>query len=435
MKKTILFVVAGLMILSLPFFLIASGEKEEPKGPVTIQYFSGWNEGEPYVPIFKQAIADFEEAHPNIKVDVSWNGRESITKVRPMLLSGNVPEIMDHGVDELYGALIGQDLTMSLNEVLETPAYDSSTTWKDTFKPGQLDAYKKGNEIHAIPWWIDTTVFYYNSGFFSDFGLTPPQTWDEFLDVCAALKKNGVTPIAQDGGINFYNVYYFRHFVQRVLGNDALLDACGDKTGAAWDDPGFLKAAKMVETLVDNGYFIKGFEGYAYPAGQIAWANKKAAMILISTWLPAETKDSVPAGFKFTSFPVPTVPGGKGKITDVELFQWGFVVLKDAPNKEEAIEFIKFFLQLKYMNDMPIQHDAMLSLKNSESPPNNADANEVMDKATNTSRFNDGVNSDYPEYWTTVLLPMHDKLIFGQISAEEFISRLKKESIDYWKNK
>ena len=426
MKKRLILTALLLIVLFMPWFLSAQGK------PVTVQYFSGWNEGEPYVPLFQKIIADFEAANPNIKINASWNGRENLTKVRPMLLSGNVPEIMDQGGDELTGALVNQNLTFALDKDLAGLAFGSKTTWKDTFKPGQLETYMKGPQTHIIPWWIDTTDFFYNGKLFSRKGFSAPKTWDDFLALCAKIKTGGLPPLAQDGGINFYNVYYFRHFVQRILGNGALLNAAGDKTGSSWDNPGFLKAAKMVEQLAKNGYFIKGFEGYTFPAGQIDFVKGMAAMILISTWLPAETKDSIPADFEYRSFPVPLVAGGKGKTTDLELFQWSFVVLKDAPRKAEAVQFLKFWTQKKYNDEMALNHDAMIAIKGTVNPPSNADAAQVMDVATSTSRFNDGVNSAYPEYWQAVLLPADDNLIFGKLTAEQFIAQLKKDSKAFW---
>jgi raffinose/stachyose/melibiose transport system substrate-binding protein len=426
MKKGSILLAGTLLVFGLPALLWGQGK------PVTIQYFSGWNEGEPYVALFKRIISDFQAATPNVKVDATWNGRENLTKVRPMLLSGNVPEIMDQGGDELTGALVNQDLTFALDKELAAPAYGSKTAWKDTFKPGQLETYMKGSQTHIIPWWIDTTDFFYNGKLFASKGYTAPKTWDEFLALCAKFKSGGLPPLAQDGGINFYNVYYFRHLVQRILGNGALLKASGDKSGAAWQDSGFLKAAKMVEQLVKNGYFIKGFEGYTFPAGQIDFVKGKAAMILISTWLPAETKDSIPAGFEYRSFPVPIVAGGKGKPTDLELFQWSFVVLRDAPHKAEAVQFLKFWMQKKYNDEMALNHDAMIAIKGTANPPSNSDAAKLMDVATSTSRFNDGVNSAYPEYWQSVLLPADDSLIFGKATAEQFIAQLAKDSKAFW---
>ena len=259
MKKKLILLTAVLMVLVPAALITAQGK------PVTIQFFSGFNEGEPYVPLFKQIIADFEAATPNIKVNATWNGRENLTKVRPMLLSGNVPEIMDQGGDELTGALVNQDLTFALDKELAEAALGVKTSWKSTFKPGQLETYMKGSQTHIIPWWIDTTDFFYNGKLFGSKGYTVPKTWEDFLALGAKLKAGGLPPLAQDGGINFYNVYYFRHFVQRILGNGALPKAAGDKTGSSWDNPGFLKAAKMVEQLTKKRIFHQGLRRVHLP--------------------------------------------------------------------------------------------------------------------------------------------------------------------------
>jgi hypothetical protein len=42
------------------------------------------------------------------------------------------------------------------------------------------------------------------------------------------------------------------------------------------------------------------------------------------------------------------------------------------------------------------------------------------------------VNSALPEYWQTVLLPLDDSLIFGKLSAEQFIAQLSKDSKAFW---
>ena len=41
--------------------------------------------------------------------------------------------------------------------------------------------------------------FWYNKQMFNDAGVTPPETFDEFLDVCKKLKEVGHTPIAVCG--------------------------------------------------------------------------------------------------------------------------------------------------------------------------------------------------------------------------------------------
>ncbi|RPI47460.1 MAG: extracellular solute-binding protein [Chloroflexi bacterium] len=397
-----------------------------------MEYFSGWNEGEPYVPLFREIIADFEAENPGIKVNATWNGRESLTKLRPMILAGTIPDITDHGADELFGALVKEGLTQPLNDYLDTEAIGQAMKWKDTFLPGQLELYQKEGEFHTIPFWLDTTGFYYNGKLFAEQGVQPANTWSEFMALCDTLKNNGVAPLVADGGIDFYNAYYFSHFVQRVLGTGALHAAAEDKTGARWDDPGYLQAAQMVRELLDKECFIDGFEGYQWPAGQVDFVQGAGAMLLCSTWIPAETKDSAPAGFEYRFFPPPLVEAGKGKITDAEIFQWAWVVLKDAKHKDEAVKFLKFWLQPKYVDRMATEYNAIMALRGAAVPPLNADATAFLGQATDTFRLYDGVSADFPEYWKTVFLPLDDQLLFGKLTPEEFIAEVKAESIEYW---
>jgi raffinose/stachyose/melibiose transport system substrate-binding protein len=188
----------------------------------------------------------------------------------------------------------------------------------------------------------------------------------------------------------------------------------------------------MVQDLKDKGYFIQGFEGYTWPAGQVDFVQGAGAMLLCSTWIPAETKDSAPTGFEYRFFPVPLVDGGKGKITDAEIFQWAFVILKDAKHKDEAIQFLKFWLQPKYTDQMATQYNAIMSLKGAAAPPLNAEANAFLGQATTAFRLYDGVSADYAEYWKTVFLPLDDQLIFGKLKAADFVAQLKQASITYW---
>src|SRR5699024_5772965 len=131
-----------------------------------------------------------------------------------------------------------------------------------------------------------------NETLFEEKGIEPPTTWDEFIEVGETFKEEGMAPLAQDGNIDFYNDYYFYWFVERMLGNGALLEAAQDESGESWStQPEFLEAAEKVQELADSDFFEEGYEGSQYPAAQTAWAKGDSAMILNGSWISSETNE------------------------------------------------------------------------------------------------------------------------------------------------
>src|SRR5271169_976625 len=72
----------------------------------TLVYWALWNEGEQQQVATAETIAAFEKAFPNVKVNVTWAGREVLTKARSALLAGTQLDLVDTAADELNAALI-----------------------------------------------------------------------------------------------------------------------------------------------------------------------------------------------------------------------------------------------------------------------------------------------------------------------------------------
>lgn len=109
----------------------------------------------------------------------------------------------------------------------------------DCFSKGFFEPWTFRGEVNCLPIQQYLTVVFYNKTLFKKLGITKtPDTWPQFLEVCEKIKKAGIAPIGLDGGIDFYNLYYFSHLTDRIMGMNALLNAIYDKTGKSWDNPG-----------------------------------------------------------------------------------------------------------------------------------------------------------------------------------------------------
>jgi raffinose/stachyose/melibiose transport system substrate-binding protein len=393
-----------------------------------------WNEGEPQQIAFAKMIEGFEAAYPDVTVNVTWAGREVLTKLRSALLAGQQVDLIDHAADEINAALIKNDQVMPLDDLLETTAYGEETLFKDIFLPGVLDPYKANGQVVFIPYELITSAFWYDENLFAANGVTAPKTWDELLAVCETLKGKDIPCFAQDGTVDFYNAYWFYWLAVRQFGPGAWMQAVSDPTGAAWDDPNWLKIAQMEQDLVKKGYFMPGFEGSVWPAGQVAWSQGQAGALLCGSWIPNETSPTAKADFKYRGFTFPELPGGKGKATELESYLIGWVVPKVAKNPEAAKAFMKFAMTEQNLQMIVTDGQNAVTRKGMPMPDVLPDMPGWFASATTLFKPYDGVQAEHPSWWTTTFMPLHNKLLFDQITPEDFIAQVKASTIEYWSN-
>ncbi|WP_142384733.1 ABC transporter substrate-binding protein [Bacillus sp. M6-12] len=416
-------------------FLLASCSSSDTssssKKGTTIQYWSMWNKGEPQQVVLQRIIDEYQDANPDVKVDVQWMGRQVMSKVRNAALGGTAPDLTEQAGAEIEGTLFKNDLAEPLNELLSKKIPNEDQTFQDVFIDNTLSFYKQEENTFFIPYEIISSGFHYNETAFKKFGVEPPKTWDEFLAVSEKLKSEGVAPLALDGNIDFYNAYYYYWTAERLMGPGALLKAAGDKTGKTWAEPGYLEAAKKIKDLTDKDFFAKGYKGSQYPAAQTAWANGDSAMILNGSWLSSETAKYSSKDFVYRAFPFPEITGGKAKTDQAELYLIGWVAPKGA-NTEAVQDFLAFAMQKKYQEGIVKDTKNISARKDLDAPEGLADFREMIVNASSYHKEYDGLQAEYPEWWKTVFLPLDDKLVFGDITPEKFVQELEKQTKSYW---
>lgn len=339
-------------------------------------------------------------------------------------------------------------------KVLELPA----AIRKMTSQPAQLYQLKKKGLIregydadvtvfdldeiacdasYFVPYSYITSGFYYNKTEWKEMGLEAPDTWSEFIDCAKAFQAAGKPFLQVEGTQYDYSAYYYYLLTERVVGNGELLKAAQDPTGAAWDNPGFLKAAELVYQLSQAGenYFASGYSGNVWPAGQSDFALGGVGALLCGSWIPVELGSQVDEEWEWGYFPMPAVEGYDGTVYDMEAYQIGWAIPTGAKNVDAAKKFMQY-ATTKANSDLYVNiSNNMSARKDTVFPAVLSDIEHYLVNAKSFYLSYDGIAAYASEWTNNVFYPTDLKLLAGQITPEEFIDTMKTETIKFYENK
>jgi raffinose/stachyose/melibiose transport system substrate-binding protein len=422
-KRSLLF----LIVLGLLSVIVVSAQE-----PITLVYWSMWNETEGQALAIQDAIAKFEEANPNIKIEAVWNGRQNQTLVRTALSAGTVIDIVDQDADQIAGGLMRAGIGLPLNDYLAEPALDHEEALSDVILPGTLDMFALDGDVYLLPYMYNTVQFWYDKRVFAEIGVEVPQTWDELLTICDALNEASYAPIAAEGNEPGYAAFYLTEMLARIKGPGWLRTAAADPTGELWNDPAVLQAAQMTRELWDRGCIPPETLGYVWPQGQQTLAFGTAGMELVGSWLPVELLTMTDEGFEWGGFSFPNVEGGAGSTSDVNALLLSFMIIKDTEHPDEAFNLLRYMITDEVQQ--AFTDDSLVGVTNKyiEWSPIIADAQVAALNATTTYGDVDNVASLYSEYLNTILYPTYLSLFQGQSTPDEFVDQISTATADYW---
>jgi multiple sugar transport system substrate-binding protein/raffinose/stachyose/melibiose transport system substrate-binding protein len=279
-----------------------------------------------------ELVAMFEENNPNIDVVHSTIAHEDFKQaIRAYLTASTPPDVMTWFAGNRARFFIDRGLIMDISDVWEEEG------WNESYPKGFRALSTVDDKQYFVPaswyWW----AVYYRTDIFEEYGLEPPETWDEFLQVCETLKQNGVTPLTIGTKYRWTAAAWFDYLNMRVNGPQFHIDLMLGKE--AYDDP----RVKTVFTdywqpLVENGYFIEDPAAYSWAEALQFLSNGEAAMYLMGDFLRDSYPEEEEEKLDFFRFPIidPEVPVGEDAPTD------GFLIAANAQHPEAAKELLAF---------------------------------------------------------------------------------------------
>lgn len=320
-----------------------SGQKTEAKaegglsGKLELQIFTGgygnafWNE----------VIEGYKKEYPNVEI-VTNMGPKINEAMKTRWISNNPPDIVYVDGPEMpqaFPLLASEGKFMDLKPWFDTAKRaDGSELIKDNLIKGVVK--EDQGKIYQAPYIFNTWGIWYEQKLLSDYGLTPPTNYEEFLKVGEALKEKKVAALAYTG---VYPLYLFRGAVLQGVaseGGQQLLDDVMDLKPGVFKSDGFRKTIEKIKTLVDHKLIMDGTVALNHTQSQMEWLNRKAAFIPVGLWLESEMKKDIPADFAMKFVPSLLQDAGKKMVVLPDSF--GLAVSSQTKNPEAAKAFLEY---------------------------------------------------------------------------------------------
>jgi multiple sugar transport system substrate-binding protein len=297
----------------------------EPQEPVTLRYFT-FSAAPDHLEDLDQMIAIFEEAHPDIQIEVEtapWG--EYFTKLQTLIAGGAAPDIFELNYEN-FVSYAAKGVLLDLDPLAAADASFDEVI----FYPRAFNAFNYNGMQLGLPETFSTVVLFYNKDLFDAAGLEYPAADWTWADAVAAAEQ---LTDAEAGVWGLYSPTQFWEFYKKAAQNGCEFFN-EDKTEVTINSPACVGALETMVSFVDTGVMPSDADmggvsdGDMFTAGQIA-------MDVTGIWMFAAFEG---AGFEWD---IQVEPGLENQAT--HFFANAVSVFAATKHPEAAWEWAKFF--------------------------------------------------------------------------------------------
>ncbi len=294
MKKYIVVILALVMVLS--FSTIAMAEAVE------ISFWTLNSRQDGVEPI----VAAFNESQDEVKVTVSFFDTDGIKDACKIAASSNtLPNIWFNWGGSLGGFYADNGLTYNFND------YAAANNWDKKFSSSALSLCTFDGKLSGYPTSYNVLGVYYRKDIFEKYGIQVPTTFEEFEQVCATLKENGITPISTAGLYGWHVMRLVELLIEHYAGAEAHDSMNTFQT--SYDNEAVIKALTKYQEFVEKGYLPDGFVTADPNDTNMAVFSGTAAMDIQGQWYDGTIVQNEQDMSKFGVFAFPS--GGTNRMS------------------------------------------------------------------------------------------------------------------------
>lgn len=306
---------------------------------------------------------------------------------------------------------------------------DMSKEWEEMIADGVNPALKNSftfdGKQYGIPGGMHYWPLYYNKKLFAELNLTPPQTWDELMNVCETLKSNNIACFSQSLDMSWMGFIWFEDILIRMYPEVYKKLVAGE---AKYTDPEVVEAMQVWKSLYDKGYFYKPTTLLEETAP--AFKDRKFAMTLIGTWFSDFfNKAGLVAGEDYDTFVMPSIKPEVGNVVISEITP--FLVSANSENLENAKKTLVLLTKkdiysefVKLYGGIPIRTDVESSDPVIKALVENVNSNQYE----LITRYWEATPSVLSEYGSGEFT----KFMLNPGSYNEVLTNIEKKAAEYW---
>lgn len=326
-------IMTGVVVLTFASLFLGSSIALS-KEPVTFTIFYHFTPQEARGVAFRKLIEQFNnENRGEVEIKLSffadWIPLQQ--KIRTMVAAGNPP-------DMFYFMYNPNDLSLfESGKLLDFNPYMDSE-WRERFFAQDLEMLTYEGKQLAIPIEQGSVLFYYNEELFEKAGIADfPKTWEEFFDVCEALKKVGVTPVSLFTADDAWHATNFlTYFAAGIGGPDVFAP------GKRLDSEAVVKAAEYLQKLFE--YTTPDAVGGKWAVSVQNFIAGNTAILVDGPWVIGMIDGQMPNPEKVKVAHVPTFSKGDSYIVVTDaLIGWAVSDTLSEDQKAAAVKFLKWF--------------------------------------------------------------------------------------------
>ena len=289
MKKVLSLVLIAMMILTM-----ASALAEE----TTLTQWCIATESDANRPGYEAAIAEFEAAHPDIKIE--WEAFENNsykTKIKTAMAD---PESLPDIFFTWAGAFLGDFAEMGTAYCLD----EAYLPFADQLPEVMLQNSTYGGKHYGVPLTYNIVTLFANMDLLAEAGWDHvPTTYEDLTACCDALLEKGITPFGCAAGASdtWCVTEYLEPIIEKTIGYETMNAIFkGEET---WNNEGIATAVGYFQDMVNKGYFDPNGIALGNDEVKANFIAGKYAFYQNGSWNCGEVNDGE-GNFQVALFPV-----------------------------------------------------------------------------------------------------------------------------------